>query len=320
LSGLEPTADGNVLVGLERPDDAGVYRLSDELALVQTVDYFTPVVDDPRTFGMIAAANALSDVWAIGGRPVTALNIVCFPSGRMEIEVLRQILAGGLEKLREAGCALVGGHSVDDNELKYGLAVTGLVHPDRFVASVGARPGDVLVLTKPLGTGVIATALKGGVAGADAVEAATVSMTALNKRASELMLEHGAMACTDVTGFGLVGHACDMLVGADCGLVIRPGDLPLLPGATDLAGEGLMPAGLHRNREYYACRFDIEKAVPEGVRDLLFDPQTSGGLLVALPADAAGSYVRALHDEGNAHAALIGEFVPDHPGRIVIGG
>jgi selenide,water dikinase len=206
-----------VLVGLERPDDAGVYRLTDETALVQTVDYFTPIVDDPRTFGRIAAANALSDCWAMGGRPVCAMNVVCFPSGEMEIDVLRRILAGGLDALREADCALVGGHSVDAPELKYGLSVTGVVHPGRFLTNAGARAGDRLVLTKPLGTGVVATAVKGGLADAESARAAESSMTALNRAASELMLRHGARACTDVTGFGLLGHACEMVPSSSRG-------------------------------------------------------------------------------------------------------
>ena len=307
-----------MLVGLERPDDAGVYRLSEDTALVQTVDYFTPVVDDPRTFGRIAAANALSDVWAMGGRPVCAMNVVCFPSKEMEIEVLQEILAGGLDAMREAECALVGGHSVEAPELKYGLSVTGVVHPERILTSAGARPGDRLVLTKPLGTGVIATAIKGGLAEEESAAAAARSMTALNRRAAELMLEHGARACTDVTGFGLLGHASEMVASGEAGLVIESNALPLLPGAATLAEAGLLPGGLNRNREFYSCRAEIGEEVPTAIADLLHDPQTSGGLLIALAPAAAEGLIEALRAEGNEHAAVIGEFVTEHRGKVVV--
>ena len=336
-------------MGLERPDDAGVYRLSNETALVQTVDFFPPIVDDPATFGRIAAANALSDCWAMGGRPVCAMNLACFPSKEMGIDVLRQILAGGLEALREAEVALVGGHSVEDPELKYGLSVTGVVHPERILTSAGARPGDRLVLTKPIGTGVVATAVKGGLAGEESVAAAAASMVALNRRAGELMLERGARACTDVTGFSLLGHASEMVAsppeGGGVGLVIRAGAVPLLPGAKALAGMGLLPGGLHRNREFYACRVGsaelaaglrttsstqrlrpcrrpgrvvAEGGVPDEVLDLLYDPQTSGGLLIALEAESAEALVSALHAEGVGAAAIVGEFVTDQPGKVVV--
>jgi selenide,water dikinase len=310
--------DPNVLVGLERPDDAGVYRLSEETALVQTVDFFTPIVDDPATFGRIAAANSLSDCWAMGGRPVCAMNVVCFPSGEMGIDVLRQILAGGLEALREAEVALVGGHSVEGPELKYGLSVTGVVHPERILTSAGARPGDKLVLTKPIGTGVVATAVKGGLAEEGSVAAAAASMVMLNRRAGELMLECGARACTDVTGFGLLGHASETVEAAEVGLVIRAGAVPLLPGAKALAGMGLLPGGLHRNREFYGCRVVAEGGVPDEVLDLLYDPQTSGGLLVVLDAESAEAFVAALHGEGAGATGIIGEFVADRPGKVTV--
>jgi selenide,water dikinase len=308
-------------VGLERPDDAGVYRLTDELALVQTVDFFTPLVDDPEAFGRIAAANAMSDVWAMGGRPLTALNVVCFPSGRMAIDLLRQVLRGGLEAMREAGCALLGGHSVDDPELKYGLAVTGVVHPERFLTSLGARSGDRLVLTKPLGTGVIATAVKGGLATEEAARAARSSMAALNRRASELMLERGAVACTDVTGFGLVGHALEMVRGSPMGLALRARALPILPGALELAGDGLLPAGLHRNREFYSARVEVDPGLAQEVSDIVHDPQTSGGLLVALGPGAAERFAEDLRRSGEAaseSAAVIGEFTKEGAGRVVV--
>jgi selenide,water dikinase len=307
-----------VLVGLEKPDDAGVYRLSDDIALVESVDFFTPVVDDPQLFGRIAAANSLSDVWAMGARAVSAMNVVCFPSGEMDIDVLRRVLAGGLETLREAGVALLGGHSVDDPELKYGLSVTGVVHPDRFLRNAGARAGDKLVLTKPLGTGIIATAIKGDAADEKSVAAAVASMTALNRRRAELMLEHGARAATDVTGFGLLGHASEMVEEGDVGLAIEAGAVPLLPGALDLARSGVLPVGLHRNREFYACRVKIDPDVPQPVADLLHDPQTSGGLLMALPPDAAEAFVKTLTEEGSPEARVIGEFTRENAGKIVV--
>jgi selenide,water dikinase len=307
-----------VLVGLEKPDDAGVYRLSDDIALVETVDFFTPIVDDPELFGRIAAANSLSDVWAMGARAVSAVNVVCFPSGKMDIEVLRRVLAGGLETLREAGVALLGGHSVDDPELKYGLAVTGVVHPDRFVKNSGARAGDRLVLTKPLGTGIVATGIKGAAAAEESVAAAVASMTALNRRPAELMLEHGARAATDVTGFGLVGHASEMVEEGDVGLAIDSGSVPLLTGARELAAMGMLAAGLHRNREFYACRVTIDPDVQQPVADLLHDPQTSGGLLVALAPDAAEEFVMALTAGGSPEARVIGEFTDRDPGKIVV--
>jgi len=307
-----------VLVGLEKPDDAGVYRLSDDIALVETVDFFTPIVDDPELFGRIAAANSLSDVWAMGARAVSAMNIVCFPSGKMDIDVLRRVLAGGMDALREAGVALIGGHSVDDPELKYGLSVTGVVHPDRFLKNSGARAGDRLVLTKPLGTGVVATGIKGNAADEKSVAAAVASMTALNLGPAELMLEHGARAATDVTGFSLVGHASEMVEESDVGLEIEAGAVPLLPGALELAAMGMLPAGLHRNREFYACRVKIDPNVPQPVTDLLHDPQTSGGLLVALGPDAAEAFVMALTAGGSPEARVIGEFTRENAGKIVV--
>ncbi len=307
-----------MLVGLERPDDAGVYRLSEDTALVQTVDYFTPVVDDPRTFGRIAAANALSDVWAMGGRPVCAMNVVCFPSKEMEIEVLQEILAGGLDALREAECALVGGHSVEAPELKYGLSVSGVVHPERVLTSAGARPGDRLVLTKPLGTGVIATATKRGLAEKESAQASATSMAALNRRAAELMLEAGAVACTDATGFGLAGHASEMVAPEGAGLVIESSSLPLLPGAAALAEAGYLPGGLSRNRDFYSCRVETGQGVPPAIAELVYDPQTSGGLLIALAPGAAEDLIEALRAEGNEHAVVIGEFVTEHRGKVVV--
>jgi len=295
-----------------------VYKVSDELALVQTVDYFTPVVDDPRLFGRIAAANSLSDVWAMGGRPICAMNVVCFPVGKMDLGILRQMIEGGLETLHEARVALVGGHSAGNPELKYGLSVTGLVHPERFLRNTGARAGDCLVLTKPLGTGIISMAIRSDMAGEESVAAATRSMTTLNRRASELMLEKGATACTDVTGFGLVGHALEMIEKTDVGLELRASAVPLLTGALELVGTGAVPCGVKSNGLYFAPFVDLDGDVPLPLVDCLQDPQTSGGLLIALPAAEAEALVSELNAEGGPEAAVVGEFTSDHPGRIVV--
>jgi selenide,water dikinase len=309
-----------VLLGLDPADDAGIYRLSDDTALVQTIDFFTPIVDDPRDFGRIAAANALSDVWAMGGRPLCAMNVVCFPVNQLPMQTLREILAGGLDTLKQAGVALVGGHSVEDPELKYGLSVSGLVHPDRFLTTAGARAGDHLVLTKALGTGIVGTAIKANLASPAATRAATDSMLQLNRRAAELMLERRAHAATDVTGFGLVGHALEMLADGQLGLVIHGRSLPQLPEAAEYAGQGLLPAGLGRNRLHYGDRVTLEADPPQAVVDLAHDPQSSGGLLVALGAEDAADLVRILRSEGHAAATDIGEFTSDHPGRLVLRG
>jgi len=289
-----------VLLGLDRPDDAGIYRISAETALIQTVDFLTPIVDDPRTFGRIAAANALSDVYAKGGRPVTALNVVCFPSKTFPVSVLREILEGGLVALHEAGCVLVGGHSVEDAELKYGLSVTGTVHPDAFLAQVGAQPGDALVLTKPIGTGVITTAEKRRAASTDAVAAAVRSMVTLNRRASEAMVRHGAHAATDVTGFSLLGHSFEMIDGTPIDLELFAARVPLFPTTVELAGAGNVCGGLARNRTHYASHIQIGDRVPAAIADVLFDPQTSGGLLIAVPAARVADLLAEL-DPGAAH-------------------
>lgn len=310
-------ANPSLLVGLEKADDAGVYQLGADLALVQTVDFFSPVVDDPYLFGQVAAANALSDVYAMGGQPLCAMNIVCFPSKTMDIGVLREVLRGGLDKLHEAGAALAGGHSVDDAELKYGLSVTGVVHPARIWRKGGAQAGDRLLLTKALGTGVIASAIKRGQASPEAVEAAARSMTTLNRRAMELLLEGEVHACTDVTGFGLLGHACEMLEGSSVGFVVASGAVPVLPGALEYVTRGLKPGGLRRNREYRAAQVLFQPSVSEAVAELLFDPQTSGGLLAAVPEQRAGQLLERCRREG-MEAALIGEVVAAPPGQIVV--
>lgn len=287
LAALPKVANPNVLVGYDTADDAGVYRISDQLALVQTVDFFTPIVDDPFTFGAIAAANSLSDVYAMGGVPISALSIVAFP-GNSDIEILGEILKGGLEKMREAGCAVLGGHSVNDPEIKFGYAVTGTVHPDRIKANAGARPGDALVFTKALGTGVIGTALKRGIASEESVEAATRSMLTLNKTACEAMLRFDVHGCTDVTGFGMLGHAREMALASGVTLEIEAGAVPQLPGALDAIRAGAVPGGLKNNREFASCSVEAEPGIDPALVELLYDPQTSGGLLMSLPeADAA---------------------------------
>ena len=281
-------ADDNVLVGFDTADDAGVYKLTPELALVQTVDFFTPIVDDPYTFGAIAAANSLSDVYAMGGRPISALSIVAYPA-KGDVADLEQILKGGAEKMHEAGCSILGGHSVADDEIKFGYAVTGTVHPDRVKANAHARAGDALVFTKRLGTGVIATALKRGIAAGEHVNEAIRSMLTLNKRACKEMLRFDVHGCTDVTGFGLIGHAREMALASSVTLEIEADRVQFLPGALDYARKGAVPAGLNNNRDFASCAVEAARDLPRELEDLLYDPQTSGGLLITLPpADAVG--------------------------------
>lgn len=277
--------DPRLLVGYENADDAGVVKLSEDLALIQTVDFFTPIVDDPYEFGQIAAANALSDVYAMGGTPVTAMNIVAFPCS-LGMDTLSAILKGGAEKVKEAGALLVGGHSVEDKEPKYGLAVTGIVHPDRVVANSTARPGDMLVLTKPLGTGIISTALKAGAASNSVERESFTVMKTLNRDASSAMVEALAHACTDITGFGLLGHGYEMASGSGVGLEIWSECIPLISGVLELATSGHIPGGLRRNRAYIEPHVEFEPGVPEEMRNIMCDPETSGGLLIAIsPSD-----------------------------------
>jgi selenide,water dikinase len=278
-----------VLVGFDTADDAGVYLLTSDLALVQTVDFFTPIVDDPYVFGQIAAVNSLSDVYAMGGRPLSALALVCFPE-KGDLDVLERILAGGLSKMMEAGCTIIGGHSIRDDELKFGYAVTGTVHPERVLANAGARPGDRLLFTKALGTGVISTAIKRGQAQPQWEAAAVASMTTLNRAAAETITASGAEvhALTDVTGFGLIGHAREMARASAVGLRLFASRVPLLAGARECVRAGHVPGGLKNNRDFAECVVQYEGALEEEVKALLFDPQTAGGLLLAVaPADAA---------------------------------
>ena len=293
LAAIPRWADENVLVGFDTADDAGVYRLTPELALVQTVDFFTPIVDDPYTYGAIAAANALSDVYAMGGRPISSLSILAWPA-RGDVADLQQILKGGAEKMREAGCSILGGHSIADDEIKFGYAVTGIIHPARVKANACARAGDALVFTKRLGTGVIATALKRGIASTAHVEASIQSMLALNRRACEEMLRFDVHGCTDVTGFGLVGHAREMALASRVTLEIEVERVRFLPGAVEYARAGAIPAGLKNNRDFASCVVVTPRALPREIEDLLYDPQTSGGLLITLPETDAAELARSL--------------------------
>ncbi len=316
LAGLPFQSHPNLIAGMEQAEDAGVFKLTDDLAIVQTVDFFTPIVDDPYDFGRIAVANSLSDVYAMGGKPLTALNVVCFPQNTMDFSVLREVLRGGLDVMHEAGVILLGGHTVDDPELKYGLAVTGTVHPDKVIHSNGAKPGDSLVLTKPLGTGLISTAIKGGTATPAAIARIVKSMTALNRAASEAMLSVGANACKDVTGFGLLGHAAEMIQRTEVGLVIDSAAVPFFPEAKECAEMGMIPGGLHRNRDYRRDMVEIDLKVPQYLQDILYDPQTSGGLLIAVSKARAARLLKKLHTGGVAEAAIIGEVVAKPNGRI----
>ncbi len=346
LGKLARQHDPNVLVGFDHADDAGVYQIAPEMALVQTVDFFTPIVDDPYTFGQIAATNSLSDVYAMGGRPLTALALVCFPE-KGDLDILERILAGGLSKMMEAGCTVVGGHSIRDDETKFGYSVTGVIHPKRVFANAGAMPGDRLLFTKALGTGVISTAIKKGTAQPAWIDAAVRSMTTLNKKAAEVVCAgpdapvwaagrspanvSGATApsvelrstgqtgasvptwavhsMTDVTGFGLIGHAREMALASNVGLRIYASRIPMLEGAIECVRAGFIPGGLKANREFAECVVMYEDGIPDEIKTLLFDPQTAGGLLIAVAADQADDLRNALLAAGVA-AVEIGEVVP----------
>jgi len=303
---------------MERAEDASVYKLTDDLAIVQTIDFFTPIVDDPYSFGQIAAANAMSDVYAMGGKPLTAMNVVCFPIKTMDISILKKILAGGVDKVHEAEAILVGGHSIEDEELKYGLSVTGTIHPAKVVLNNGARVGDRLILTKPLGTGIISTGLKGKVIDEEAMVKVIKSMATLNRKAAELMQEIGVHACTDVTGFGLLGHAGEMIEGTDVAMLIHSATVPFFPEAKELAEMGMIPGGLHRNREFRLNMVEIAKEVPDYLADILFDPQTSGGLLISVSEQKAPVLLEKMHQEGIEEAVVIGEVVAKPQGKIIV--
>jgi selenide,water dikinase len=318
LGDLPVHHDDRVLIDYRTSDDAGVYRLEGHRALVQTVDFFTPIVDDPFAYGQIAAANALSDVYAMGGRPLTALAIAAFPKDA-ERDILREIFAGGLDKLREAGVALLGGHTVQDQEIKFGYAITGEVDPARVLANAGAQPGDALLLTKPIGTGIIATALKFGRAPQAAIDAAIRSMTTLNRAAAAVMEETGAgdiHACTDITGFGLIGHASEMAVASTCSLEIDAARVPMIEGARELVS-GNIPGGGRTNREHFGGAVSVAPHVEGLMLDLLYDPQTSGGLLIAVAESKADALSAALSSAG-VPAMRIGRAVAAADARIMV--
>jgi selenide,water dikinase len=308
LGKLARQQDPNVLVGFDTADDAGVYQLTPELALVQTIDFFTPIVDDPYTFGQIAATNALSDVYAMGGRPISSLAMVCFPE-KGDVEILEQILAGGLSKMMEANCTVIGGHSIRDPEIKFGYSVTGTIDPRRIFANSTALAGDALVFTKGIGTGVISTAIKRAQAEPAWIEGATISMTTLNKIAAEIAQRFDVHGMTDVTGFGLIGHAREMALGGKVSIRITAAQVPLLDGAMTCVERGFVPGGLTANRDFAECLVSYNETVPANLRTLLYDPQTAGGLLISLPQEEAHQLVTELHAAGISSASHIGEVV-----------
>lgn len=299
--------DPNLLVGIDTSDDAGIYRVSDELALIQTLDYFTPIVDDPYMFGQIAAANALSDVYAMGGVPKTVMNIVGFPIKKLGPDVLAEILKGAADKVKESGAIIVGGHSIDDQEPKFGMSVTGYVHPEKFFRNVGAKPGDALVITKPIGVGILTTGIKRGVVTPEQEEKVIETMAALNKKAAEALEGFEIHAVTDVTGFGLLGHACEMAKGSNVSLTITYDHVPVLEGTHSLAEQGVIPGGSKSNFAWLIDDVEFASTIAESSQYILCDAITSGGLLVSLPKEEAGAYVQKLHEQGIPAAQIIGE-------------
>lgn len=317
MSGLEIPSDPNLIVGIETADDAGVYRLSDTLALVQTVDFFTPIVDDPFDYGRISALNSLNDVWAMGGTPITALAVTCFPKKGVEFSILGEIMRGGLEVLKENGVALVGGHSVDNQQIMFGYAVTGTIDPRRVVTNRGARAGDALILTKPIGTGVISTGIKFGKAGDEAVSASLRTMLLAGREAARMMSDAGAHAATDVTGFALMGHAWEMARASGATFEIDSASLPLIHGALELAAAGLLTSGDKSNRRYVGEDVSISDGVSKALNSLLFDPQTAGGLLISVEEARADELLSNLR--GNyPDASLIGRVRERGPHLLVV--
>ena len=310
--------DPKVLVGRSEADDAAVYKISDDIAVVQTVDYFTPIVDDPYTFGAIAAANSLSDIYAMGARPVMALNIAGFPVDSLPLSILVEILRGGSDKAKEAGISIAGGHTIDDNEPKYGLVVMGLVHPDKIITNSGAKPGDVLILTKPIGTGIITTAMKAEIATQESMDIAVRVMSTLNKSAAESMIEVGVNSCTDVTGFGLLGHLHEMVSASHVGAKISLKEVPLIPGTWDLADDLIIPAGTSRNREFLSDRVIWEDEISYEEQMILCDAQTSGGLLISVPKENSAALLKSLEDSDAFVAAQIGEIIEDDTCKIAV--
>ncbi|MFC7679710.1 selenide, water dikinase SelD [Paenibacillus sp. GCM10028914] len=315
LPPVEPNP--NLLVGLDTSDDAGVYRLTDELAMVQTVDFFTPIVDDPYSFGQVAAANAISDIYAMGGKPLTALNIVAFPITTLDKQVLSDILRGAGDKLKEAGVTLVGGHSIDDKEPKFGLAVTGIVHPDKVRTNAGAKPGDALILTKPIGVGILTSSIKKDMLNDEEISRVTSVMAGLNKTAAEIMDNYPVHACTDVTGFGLMGHTLEMAKGSGNGIVIVKDQVPVLPRVREIAEAGVIPGGTKNNHAHVSDSVQFPEEMDQIDRWILCDAVTSGGLLIAVDESEAGKLLQELLDAG-VEAGMIGRVTSQHPGTIVV--
>ena len=309
--------DPNLIVGFDLADDAGVYKLSSELAIVQTVDFIAPIVDDPYTFGMVAAANALSDVYAMGGKPITAANVVCFPSDTLDISVLARILDGSLAKMNEAGVTLVGGHSVRNDELRFGLCVIGIIHPEKVITKSAARVGDKLILTKPLGTGILATALKAGLLKAETKTRFTEQMARLNDKAAEAMVAIGVNAATDITGFGLLGHACEMAENSDVAIEIFCNEVPVMQETLEFARMGLVPEAMYTNREFRDGMVKGSKQEEE-MMSVLYDPQTSGGLLISVPAEKAEALLTLIKQTGDREAAVVGKVVDRPESQIIL--
>jgi selenide,water dikinase len=307
--------DSNVIVGYDESDDAAVYKISDDLAMVQTVDYFTPIVDDPYEFGSIASANAISDIYAMGAKPIMGLNIVGFPVDKLPMDVLVQILRGGSDKAKEAGITIAGGHTIDDNEPKYGMVITGLVHPDKIIRNSGAKPGDVLVLTKPIGTGIITTAMKEDIASQETAEYAIKVMSTLNKSAAECMIQIGVNACTDITGFGLLGHLHEIVSASFVGSEISLKEVPIINGTYELADDLIIPAGTMRNHEYLSD-YVIWDDISYEYQMILCDSQTSGGLLISVSEEKSNDLVKALQSSGTLASATIGRIIQDDQHKI----
>lgn len=316
LCHLPKTHDENLIVGIDTSDDAAVYKINETTALVQTIDFFTPVVDDPYVFGQIAAANSLSDVYAMGGEPRLAMNIICFPTC-LSPQVIAEILRGGYDKVEEAGALLVGGHTVEDDEPKYGLSVSGFIHPNEVVTNCNAKPGDALVLTKPLGIGIINTAIKAQMVDEDTYNIAIFNMRTLNKFAKDAMMRVGVNSCTDVTGFGLLGHGLEMAQGSGTTIVFKSAEIPIIPKAIELACMGLVPAGAYSNMKYIGEKVRFNEEVPQEIRDILFDPQTSGGLLISVPGDKLNNLLEELKGSPT-QVAVIGEVVEQRECSIIV--
>ena len=320
MSGLpKQPADPNLIVGFDTADDAGVYRLRDDLALVQTLDFFTPIVDDPYDYGRIAALNSINDVWAMAGTPITAMAITCFPKKGVDPAILGEIMRGGLETINKYGVTLIGGHSVDNEQIMFGYSVTGVIDPNKVATNSGAQPGDVLILTKPIGTGVISTGIKKGRATDEVVAGSVETMLTPGKHAAEAMREFGVKGATDVTGFSLLGHAWEMACASKVTIEIDAAAVPLLNGALELAGQGMLTSGDKTNRDYVGADIEIESPVDENLVKLLFDPQTAGGMLIAVPENQAGALLSALN-KNYPKAQTIGRIHPRGPRAIVVTG